>query len=193
MASLWITATLVVSQPDGLLMSAVYVACMNIKTLVLFVPQQANTASVAYLSRYRANVSGEYKIALTWNLLMISLATLLTAAVVALFAPYVLRLYGDQFVVAAPLLQVLMAAAVAEAVGYGLTQHFSSRGAMWTVFFAASLPRDLIVVLGVTAWLSTYGLVAIACAFLISWIVYSAGLCVVTLRSRGKLGNGRRA
>jgi hypothetical protein len=190
---LWVAATMVARQPGGLVLSALYVACMNLKTLALFVPQQANAVSVAYLSRYRASIPTEYRAALTWNLLAISVATVSSALLIAVLAPYVLLLYGDEFQTGASFLQVLMAAAVAEAVAYGLTQHFSARGAMWTVFFSASLPRDLIVVLAASVYLSTHGLEAIGYAFLVSWVVYSAGLSIALVSSRRRIGNGDRA
>src|SRR5690606_7495713 len=122
MAVLWLAATSVVQQTNGLLLSALYVACMNIKTLVLFVPQQANNVSVAYLSRYRANLPEHYRKALLSNLFLIVLGTAIGAAVVAGLAGEVLSLYGDAFVEGVDLLRVLMAAAVMESVGYGLAQ-----------------------------------------------------------------------
>ena len=186
MASLWLTATLIVRQPDGLLMSALYAACMNIKTLVLFAPQQANAASVSYLSRYRADLPHEYRGALASNLLMVTLVAFCGAGIVAIFARQVLGVYGDEFESGVPLLEVMMVAAVVEAIGYGLTQHFSSRAAMWTVFLAASLPRDLTICIGVYSFLPTYGLELVAWVFTVAWLVYGAGLAIAIVWRRGR-------
>jgi len=184
MAALWITLNVIVYQPAGLLLGAVYVVCMNLKTLVLFVPQQANSVSVAHLSRYRATAPRDYWRALVWNTGFITSLATMGALAIGVFSTEVLRLYGTEFVEGAAFLQILMIAAVTEAIGYALTQHFSSRGAMWTVFLAASLPRDAILVIGAAYFLPKYGLSAVAWAAAASWLVYSIGLALVGLWTR---------
>lgn len=181
MASLWFIVNSIVRQPDGLVLSALYVVCMNVKTLVLFVPQQANNASIAYLTRYRAAFPADYGGAIFWNMMVLIGLTALSAVVVAAAAEPLLRLYGENFTVARTLLRIMMLAAVTEAIGYSMTQHFASRGAMWSVFFAGSLPRDATVIVGVACLLDSGGLEAVAWVLAASWIAYSAGLSLLAL------------
>lgn len=55
--------------------------------------------------------------------------TILCTVVVGWLASQVMSLYGESLVDGVDLLLMTMAA-VAEAIGYGLSQHFSSSGAM---------------------------------------------------------------
>lgn len=182
MGALWVVATSVVRQPDGLLLSALYAVSMNIKTLVLFAPQQANAVSIVHLTRYRSTDALAYRTEFLLNMLMMFTVGLVSAGVVAMLAPQIMGLYGESFVEGVDLLRVLMVAAVAEAIGYGLTQHYSSRGAMWTVLFAAAVPRDLVVVSAAIWLLPIYGVTTIGWAYTVSWLIYSGMLLALSRR-----------
>jgi O-antigen/teichoic acid export membrane protein len=184
MGALWVVATALVRQPDGLILSALYAVSMNIKTLVLFAPHQANSMSVVYLTRYRFSDAAAYRNEFLLNMLMMFTVALVAAGMAGVLAPHIMSLYGESFSAGVGLLRVLMISAVAEAVGYGLTQHYSSRGAMWTVLLAASVPRDLIVVVAAIGFLPAYGVTTIGWAYTVSWLVYSAMLLALSRRVR---------
>lgn len=180
MGAAWVVITSIVQQTDGLAMSAIYAAVMTVKTLVLFVPQQANAVSVSYLSRFRLESARQYKVGYRANFVMVFALTILVAGPVAFFAPHVIGVFGDSFASGSDVLRVFMLAALAEAIGYGITQSYSSQGRLGLVFLVASLPRDLFVVSAVVILLPSYGLDAVGWSLVGSWLLYVLSLSVLS-------------
>jgi O-antigen/teichoic acid export membrane protein len=168
----WAASGIIVQQ-HGMAGFALYAACLNIRTMVMFVPLQANTVSVALLSRLSvAADQATFRRGFWSNLGMLVLTSALFALIISFFSVELLGLYGREFVNGRDLLITLMIGCAFEAAGYGITQSYSSRGRMWTMFFLGALPRD-ITFLCVLFYLSkSYGLAAAGWAFVISWTAY---------------------
>jgi O-antigen/teichoic acid export membrane protein len=168
----WVASGIIVQQ-HGMAGFALYAACLNIRTMVMFVPLQANTVSVALLSRiFAAEDPTAFRRGYWSNLGMLVLTSALFALIISWFSGEVLAFYGREFVNGREILMTLMIGCVFEAAGYGITQSYSSRGRMWTMFFLGALPRDITFLVSLFYLSGSYGLAAAGWAFTISWTVY---------------------
>jgi O-antigen/teichoic acid export membrane protein len=168
----WVASGIIVQQ-HGMAGFALYAACLNIRTMVMFVPLQANTVSVAMLSRlFAAEDRTTFRRGYWLNLGMLVLTSALFAVAISVFADQVLALYGREFVSGRALLMILMIACAFEAAGYGITQAYSSRGRMWAMFFLGALPRDITFLVSLFHLSKFHGLAASGWAFAISWTLY---------------------
>lgn len=182
----WVASSIIVQQ-HGLAGFALYAACLNIRTMVMFVPLQANTVSVALLSRlFAAEDQTTFRRGFWSNLSMLLLTSALFAVIISFFSAELLALYGREFVNGRDLLMILMIGCAFEAAGYGITQSYSSRGRMWTMFFLGALPRDITFLVSLFYLSKAYGLGAAGWAFAISWTVY-----LLMLSASLRTGEGR--
>jgi len=145
--SLWFGNVHLLSQPDGARYLGLFAAAYLLRTLVVFLPAQLGTVSLALISGHSAaGRTVEYRQVLLGSIVLAGLFASLIAGSIVLLAPVLLPILGADFVAAAPMIKVVMAASVLEAIGTVAYQHLTSRARMWRALAMVALPRDLVYV-----------------------------------------------
>ena len=93
------------------------------------------------------------------------------AILLAVFAKQVMAVFGQSFTVASFELQLMMIAAVAEAVTASLYMRIQAASRMWAAIFAMLLPRDIAMLIVVIAFTTQYGLMAAVIAHIVGAII----------------------
>jgi O-antigen/teichoic acid export membrane protein len=162
---------------------ALYAAANNFRVLVVFLPTVFTSASNSLLNNQRGiGDDRRYSAVFRANIGLVAAAALLIATISALGGPVFLKLFGSEFSIAYPVLLVLVAAAVMEAVsgaGYLIIQ---SHARIWLSLIAIALPRDLLMV-GLALWLiPLYGAIGLAIAVAAGAAFALASTMLITLR-----------
>jgi O-antigen/teichoic acid export membrane protein len=89
----------------------------------------------------------------------------------AAFAKEIMAIFGQSFAVASFELQLMMIAAVAEAIAVSLYMRIQAASRMWASIFTTLLPRDLAMLVIVISFTSKYGLMAAVIAHIVGAIV----------------------
>jgi O-antigen/teichoic acid export membrane protein len=120
-----------------------------------------------------------------------SLATFGCAAVsvffFSVFAQNVLTVFGQSFAVAHFELQLMMIAALAEAIAVSLYMRIQATGRMWDSIFMTLLPRDLTMLVIVAIFAARYGLQAAIVAHVAGALVNLAGVYWLSIKAVGSL------
>jgi O-antigen/teichoic acid export membrane protein len=93
------------------------------------------------------------------------------AILMAAFAKEIMAVFGQSFSVASFELQLMMIAAVAEAIAISLYMRIQAASRMWASIFTTLLPRDLAMLVIVIAFTTKYGLMAAVIAHIVGAIV----------------------
>jgi len=167
--ALWLSTATLAAQPAGIAALALFTAANSIRQVVLFVPNLVNNVGFSVLSRHGgvADQRG-FRRAFWINITTVVGATSLAAAAIIIAGPYVLRIFGKTFVEATPVLIVLIASTIPEALGLAAYQIVQTRGEMWTSFFAVALPRDVTLVTLAVILTPHRGALGLAYAFVVS-------------------------
>jgi O-antigen/teichoic acid export membrane protein len=98
MLSLWGLNALLVNQPDGYSQMGLFNAANQWRALGIFIPAVFGPALLSIQSSFYASKnSASYHRSVTGNLLVQSAVAALVAVLLAVLAPYLMRLYGSQF------------------------------------------------------------------------------------------------
>jgi hypothetical protein len=115
-----------------------------------------------------------------------SLTAFAIAAVAAIFFMiFAEQVFGRSFTVASFELQLMMIAAVAEAVAVSLYMRIQAASRMWSSIFAALVPRDLAMLVIVVAFTTKYGLLAAIIAHVVGAIANLVGAYWLSVKSMG--------
>lgn len=175
---LWGVTALVARQPEGLAWVALFSVAHQIRLAAIQMPALLNAVSFSALSRLKGQgESGGFRQVFWTNMIVSVCFTTALVAVLALLAKEVLGLYGPQFVQGSPVLLVMLLAVIPETLGLAAYQLVQSSGRMWRSLFLIVGPRDLLYLLLSFVWMSSYGLVGAASAYLVA---YTLG-CVATI------------
>jgi len=187
----WVATAVLVQQPGGFAEMGAFSAANQWRTLILFLPTILERTMLPILSDLLARGdSDSYRRSLLSHLLLSAGSALLLTLPLAIGAPFIMGLYGEEFVSNWPILPLLGAASVVASGSIAVSTVMTSRGAMWlgllvNCVWAASL-------IGSAALLTpAYGAVGLGLSFLIAYGVQS--LCHLTygvrvdrpLRKRG--------
>jgi hypothetical protein len=176
----WLSNALLVRQPAGYDQMALFAASNSIRAMVLFMPLTANVVMMSVLNNVLRNYGGaKFKQIYTLNVFATGLLTAATAAIVALAAPALLELFGNGFVAGAPIVYILIGAAVAEGVSRGFYQSLQAKGLLWMSFFYITLPRECTFFTFAVLLIPLYGGFGLALAYLCAWITCSVVNVVV--------------
>jgi O-antigen/teichoic acid export membrane protein len=152
--AIWIGNTLLAQRPDGYDAIAVFAAANSFRIMVIFLPSIVNSVSLSLLNNQRGLRNERTFRRIFWfNVTAAAVVAASAAAIISVFAPSVLRLFGREFVGGYPVLLVLMVATVPESVANAMLQLAHSRERSWTAFRAVTLPS--FGTLMVLAWLLT--------------------------------------
>ena len=179
MPALWVGQAILARRPGGYEQLAVYVAAYNLATIALFLPSVANSVGMSLLNSVRGTGDTKAYRRVFWTNLRVTTGVVIAGAVVmGATGRYLLRAYGPTFLSGAPVLIVLLAGIVAEALTMALYQVVQSRERMWHGVRAIVLPRDLAVPLLALALVPSHGAAGLAWAYLLARAI---GLCTTGL------------
>jgi O-antigen/teichoic acid export membrane protein len=184
--TLWLLPTILTRNTQNFSDVAVYSVILMIKALIVL---PASVIALALQpSAEKALASGQVDLAsrIFRTASATSLAIVSVAAVFfAVFAKEVLTVFGRDFAISSVGLQLMLIAAVAEAISFGLYMRVQAASRMWATIFAALVPRDLVMLAIALAFTSKYGLIAVIVAHVVGALINVAGLSLLSLRTRG--------
>lgn len=183
--TIWGGQTLLVRQPEGGTLLGLFAAAYTIKTLAIFVPQQAVQALLPALSKADAMDAHDDKRSLLVNSTLASFALASLIAIGAAFlAEPIMALFGRDFRAAGPTLALLVAAAPLEAMCMTLYQDLQSREKYWQAMCGVNLPLALTVLGLAVVLIPDYAAEGLAMAWLVGWVVAFSMTLILVLRSR---------
>ena len=182
MPALWIgTVELSKSSVGGFEQVAYFNAAFAIRAMLMIFPWVLSSVGLALLSNSLGNEKrAHFRALLLSNLVITFASVILGVSLVTFLGHWILRLYGPNFVVGFPVLQVLMVSFAAEALTLPVLQALISHARMWSIFLLVLLPRDAILVGCALYWVKEHGAVglgaahsvAYGCAMLITVLLY---------------------
>jgi O-antigen/teichoic acid export membrane protein len=163
--TLWLIPTILTRNTQNFSEVASYSVLLMIKSLIVL---PASVIALALQpSAEKAVGSGQVDVALrifrTASVVSLGFAAV-SACFFAVFSKEVLAVFGRDFTSAGPELQLMMIAAVAEAVVVGLYMRVQATNRMWTSIFTILLPRDLVMLTIAFLFTPQYGLRAVIIA-----------------------------
>jgi len=184
--TLWLIPTILTRNTQNFSDVAVYSVLFMLKTLVVL---PASVISLALQpSAEKACAAGQMVLAMrvfrTSSLTAFAIAAV-AAIFFMIFAEQVLAVFGRSFTVASFELQLMMIAAVAEAVAVSLYMRIQAASRMWSSIFAALVPRDLAMLVIVVAFTTKYGLLAAIIAHVVGAIANLVGAYWLSVKSMG--------
>jgi O-antigen/teichoic acid export membrane protein len=179
---------MLVNQPGGYAAMGIYSAAGSWQKAILFLPGCLNAIALPMLSGFHgAKESGNYRMALKYNILLNAGSALAAAVVVSVSSGLIMRGYGRGFVEGSPVLIILSFATVLAAVNSVAGSAIASTGRTWAglVF---NLMWGIALLSGARLLIPGHGAAGLALATLISYILHSLWqvlylrrLCRVTL------------
>jgi O-antigen/teichoic acid export membrane protein len=186
--TLWLLPTILTRATQNFSEVASYSVILMIKSLVVL---PASVIALALQpSAEKALASHQLDLALrifrTASVVSLAIAGT-TACLLAVFAKQVLAVFGPGFVAVSFELQLMMAAAVAEAAVFGFYMRIQATNRMWASIFATLLPRDLVMLSIAFTFTSRYGLQAVIVAHLAGAVANFAGGTWLSVRATRSL------
>ena len=183
MPALWLANAYLARQPSGYSQMALYSAAMNLRVLVLFLPNIVNSVGISLLNNHMGTRDGDrYKKIFWGNMGLTVSAALVAATVVWLVGPTLLKMFGKSFVAGNQVVSVLVLAGIVEAAAISAYQVLQSQERIWLSLFAISIPRDSLILLLAYIMVPLYGAVGLACAYTIGWTLALIIICILSVR-----------
>lgn len=185
---LWYIKVLLV-QDSGFGEAALFDIAEQWRMLILFIPLSVGRIILPFLSKYEGNNERDkQKIVIKRMIISNICITVFISLIVLLLAPYILRLYGDDYDNTIPLI-VMSFSTVFSSIANVVGQAIASRSKMWTGF-AFNLFWAIILVSS-TYYLLSLGLAASALAYslLLSYLIHAS---FQSLYVRKLLGSGHK-
>jgi O-antigen/teichoic acid export membrane protein len=169
LVTIWLAGALLVRHAGGGDEFALFGVANTARTMVLFVPQALASVGTTLLNHHLGDAPHYRRV--FWSSVGLAVVVAVTgAAVLAIVAGPIVRLFGDGFGPAARPLRILMIAAVAEAVSNTIYQVIQSRAQMWRSAWTIALPRDaLLLVLAYLLTRAGHGASGLAVAYAVAW------------------------
>jgi O-antigen/teichoic acid export membrane protein len=181
--ALWLANAALARSPNGYTELALYSAAFTFRSAVIFIPSVMNGVVMSVLNHERGRGDAVSSRALfRLNLIGTSLTALFVAGSIALFAPWILAMFGSAFAGARAVLWILMGAAVFEALVIAMNQLVQAHERMWLAIGAINLPRDLTLVVLSFALAPTLGARGVAVAYAISWGLALVAIAIIARR-----------
>lgn len=166
-AALWGVQALLTRSPDGLAGVAIYGAAYNLMTIVLFLPNVANSVGMTLINNVLgARDEEQYKRFFWHNMKATFGVVTIGATVLALLGHFFLRLYGRTFEPGYLPLLILLAAAIPESVTIALSQIVLAQERIWRSIFVINVPRDLLLIAFALILIPSYGILGASLAYL---------------------------
>lgn len=171
MGANWLAMAIIARGPDGLHEAGVFSAANQWRMAVLFVPTAIGQPLVPLLAEaFGGREAERFRTVLRLAFRLTALAAVLPGLVLVLAAPLVMRAYGTAFAPSAPVMQLLVVAAVVASLVGVIGAAMSSAGRMWAGYLLNLIWA--LVFLGMTALLAARGALGLAVACLVSYLVH---------------------
>lgn len=170
--AIWLGNTFLVRQAGGYSQLALFGAALNLKNVVMFLPLLLNNVGFSLLNNQRGEGNEERYRKVFWTTVYcVAVVVVSAAAFVGVSGTHLLRLYGKSFPEAHPTLLILLCCAVLEAVAMAVYLIISTQEKMWLTLLAIVLPRDFTLVVLAYKLTPVYGVVGLAMAHAIAWLL----------------------
>ena len=180
--AIWGATALLAAQPEGYHQVALFGAANSFRTMVLFLPQTINTVGMSVINNESRSGAGSRRV--FWLNAALTAATALgVAALIVAAAPWLLAMFGPEFVEGRLALTILLGAALIEAAAIATYQIVIARGWMWHSFLMVSLPRAAALVLLAALLTPLWGAAGLATAYVVAWSLALAGILVLVGRA----------
>lgn len=181
MSAIWVSAAMLVRQPNGSEQLALFGAANSARAMVLFLPQAVSGVGTTLLNNHLGDASRYRRVFRTSVALAFAVAV--TGALgMALVGGYVLQIFGRHFDAAGGALHILLFAAVCESSSNTIYQVIQSRAHMWKSAWFIVLPRDGVLMLLACLLTPGWGAVGLAWAYACAWALSLAITSVWTWR-----------
>lgn len=184
--SQWTGSLLLMSIDNGDRHFGIYAAGYTLRTLVVFMPSHLSVAGLILMSRYAGVSSADIHRKLhATNVLLAGVGAAVIAVALGLMAPFLLGLFGSDFLAARSFVYLMLVAGVIESIAAARYQSLPSRGLMWASFLRVALPRDVCFILAAAVLvpgLREWGLVA---ALIVSQLIVILGVYYASAANRG--------
>jgi O-antigen/teichoic acid export membrane protein len=138
---------------------------------VTFLPFTANAVMVSIINNLLTETSAAGLKRVSRNhAAMTALITVCLAAIVALLAPYLLRVFGPSFGAALPVTYFLIAATLGETLNTAFYQVVQARGNMWKIPLFVVAPRESLLVVLAVLLIPHFGGAGLGAAYLLSFL-----------------------
>lgn len=169
--AIWLANSILVRQPDGYAQMALFGAAFSLRTFVLFVPNVFNTVGLSILNHLKGNNQvGHYQRVFITNVTVIFLLTTLAVLFVGMLGEFGLAAFGKKFIVALPVLWVLLFATIPESLIMGLSQYLQSQEKIWLVLLSINVPRETLLVVFAYLLIPQYGALGLAYSYLVVYL-----------------------
>jgi O-antigen/teichoic acid export membrane protein len=189
---LWFCSTLIVRSPRGFEQMALYAGADRWRLAILFIPTALFRTALPMLSNLHEQDPAAYRRVHRAHLLLNLMVVVAPVLLVACFSVPIMNSYGSGFRAGWPVLVVLCAATIPEALNTVFSYPLMARGKMW-FRCAFDLALSLILLL-LGMWLiPVYGALGFAVAYMTTFFIIALGLYLVTREGRYKSHDGSRA
>jgi O-antigen/teichoic acid export membrane protein len=177
---IWLANTFLVRQQDGYAEMALYAAAANFRIAVLFLPNVINNVGMSILNNEKARGDlRRYHQLFRNNVLHIFLISLGGAFVVGILGRPLLELFGKDFGAGYPILWLLLAASIFDAMSLAMYQYMQSQAKIWHALIGITIPTGLFLVAAAYFFVQIYGGVGLAIATMATSIL--GLICHMTL------------
>lgn len=182
-AALWCLQALMTRQPGGLGSVAIYGAAYNLMTIVLFLPNVANSVGMTLLTNLLgARDADQYRKLFLHNLKVTITIVLISGFLLGISGHFLLRIYGRDFAPGYVPLLILLVATVPESLTIALSQIVLTHERIWTSLMWVNAPRDISIFLLAVLMVPNYGAVGAAAAYLGGRLVGFAATALLVAR-----------
>lgn len=188
---LWICSILIVRSPHGFEQMAFYSGADRWRLAILFIPTALFRSALPMLSNLHAENLEGYRRVHRAHLLLNLVVVILPVLMIACLSVPIMSSYGPGFRAGWPVLAVLCAGTIPEALNTVFGYSLVARGKMWVRCGFDAVLSLILLLLGM--WLiPIYGALGFAIAYFTTFSIISAGLYLVTREGRNKPDVGSR-
>jgi O-antigen/teichoic acid export membrane protein len=169
---IWAASAILAHQAGGYTQFALYAAATNIRLIVLFVPTALINVGTSVLNHAKGHGGiADYRAAYHTVLWSVATVVVIAALLTAGIAPAAMGMFGHDFSAGSPVLLILLASTLPDALGGAMYQHILAHQRMWLSFAAIFIPRESTLV-WLAFWLTpTHGAAGLATAYALSSVL----------------------
>lgn len=165
--STWLASALLLNF-RGLEELGVFLAALSIRSAVSFLPQQIGTTFLPYFLRLDGNSGVNESYYFGRILALMTGVAVIVSVPIALFSPYILSVFGSEFIAGSTILNCLLLGVVIESASLAFSNRYAARERMWSVLLFFTFPKDILLVIVAFVAIPTFGGLGLAIAYLTS-------------------------
>jgi O-antigen/teichoic acid export membrane protein len=184
MGALWIGQMLIVRRVGGFADTALYSAAYTMRSAVILLPYVLYTVTMSVINSYHGDANRNTFRRVYWmNISATMLIAFAAAAFVAIFAPWILRIFGKDFVHGAPIVWILLCGAILEATWVAVYQVIQAREMLWRSLLLVTLPRDILIACLAVALVPKLGARGLAYSYVAGWALALVMTIAIVVRA----------